>query len=108
VEIPDWRAHGEVRETASRTLASGARDVTLDCPVMTGLPPPRRPFGKRPTSSRPALDGGRGALMKDLDADRLILATGARDELRDREWVKGLGLDPRPDQIPSLSELLRT
>ena len=46
--------------------------------------------------------------MKDLDADRLILATSARDELRDRAWVKGLGLDPSPDQIPPLSELLRT
>jgi hypothetical protein len=54
------------------------------------------------------LDGGGGALMKDLDADRLILATSARDELRDRAWVKGLGLDPSPDQIPPLSELLRT
>jgi hypothetical protein len=100
---------GEVREAASQALASGARYVSARLPSYDDLADAAQSLREAADQlTTRLLDGGGGALMKDLDADRLILATSARDELRDRAWVKGLGLDPSPDQIPPLSELLRT
>jgi hypothetical protein len=52
-------------------------------------------------------DQGGSDLLKSLGADELLLAVSGRDEARARAWVKALGMDPSPDDIPALADLMR-
>jgi hypothetical protein len=98
---------GDARESAARALAAGARFLDVHVPHyddLTVAAQSLREAADRLTAR--LLDAGGSALLRELGVDDLILANSARDEVRDRAWVKGLGLDPRPDEIPSLSEVL--
>jgi hypothetical protein len=99
---------GAAGEAAAIALSRGAQYLDLRIPGYDDLAAAAQ--GLREAADQLVVhlrDQGGSDLLKSVGADELLLAASARDEARARAWVKALGMDPSPEDIPPLAHLMR-
>jgi hypothetical protein len=100
---------GEAGDAAALALSAGAPYLELRIPRYDDLAAAAQ--GLREAADRLVVnlrDRGGSDLLKSVGADELLLAVSARDEARARAWVKALGMDPSPGDIPALADLMKS
>jgi len=100
---------GEAGDAAAVALSASAQYLELRVPRYDDLAAAAQAL--REAADRLVVnlrDQGGSDLLKSVGADELLLAVSGRDEARARAWVKALGMDPSPGEIPPLAELMRS
>ena len=99
---------GEAGRTAAEALSDAAPYAALKLPSYNELADAARSLREAADQiTAKLLEQGGAALLKQIGAMQPILDATARDEARDRAWVKALGMDPKPEEIPPLADVLK-
>jgi len=100
---------GEAGDLAAIALSASAQYLELGIPRYDDLAAAAQ--GLREAADRLIVnlrDQGGGDLLKSIGVDELLLDVSRRDEARARAWVKALGMDPNPGDIPALADLMKS